>query len=229
MKEILLYQDIDLKIKKIENEIATSDAKKNATEMQNLLRALQEKLSNLEEQAAAINSKYKKVEAGMVEANKKLEQIKAKAAKVKSDEADALIDVVNQMKNIMQTYDKEASALGKNAENISKDLENVMTKAKTAKKNLLYYREQYDALRASKSGELNELKSKLAAQEKKVEPKLLAKYLAKSTGKNSKVIVPLENGRCGGCKMEVAASGLAKLEKDKVMECENCGRIIYLD
>lgn len=229
MKEILQYQDIDLKIKKIENDIANSEAKKNATDMQNMLRALQEKLQSLEEQAASVNEKYKKIEAGMLEANKKLEQIKAKAEKVNGSNAQTLVEVVNQMKGIMQTYDKEASALSRNAESLSKDLENVMKNAKTAKKNLLYYREQYEALRNSKAGELKELKAKLAAEEKKVDPKLLARYTAKATGKNTKVVVPLENGRCGGCKMEVAASGLAKLQKEKVMECENCGRIIYID
>ena len=228
MKELLQYQDIDLKIKKIEFEISSSEARKKASEMQNLMRSLQEKYSKLEQQASSINSKFSKLEAGMNEASKKVGQLGSKAQKTNSKAAADLVEIANQMKAILQTYEKEINASYKSADFVSKELETVMKNAKTARSNLLYYKEQYDKLRSSKEQELKELKAKLVEQEKKVDSKLLAKYIAKATGKNTKVVVPLENGRCGGCKMEVAASGLAKLEKEKSMECENCGRIIYL-
>ena len=228
MQTLLQYQDLDLKIKRIESEISSSEARKKATEMQNLLRTLQEKLQSLEQQAASINSKYAKLEAAMEEAVKKVEQLAAKTQKVKSAAAEELSEIAGQMKNALQSYERETNTVLKSAEAVSRDLDVVMKNAKTAKSNLMYYKDQYDKLRASKEGELKELKAKLAEQEKKVDPKLLSKYIAKATGKNTKVVVPLENGRCGGCKMEVAASGLAKLEKEKMMECENCGRIIYL-
>lgn len=229
MKDILIYQDLDLKIKKIENDILESDSRKNATEMQNHLRALQEKLAKLEQQAQNLNQKYEKVEAGMAEASKKFEQLTAKANIVVGADAEALAETAKTMQNILQTYDREASSLGRIAEEISRELESVMKNAKTAKKNLLFYREQYDKLRASKETELQELKKQLKAKEATVDKKLLSKYLSKQTGRNTRIFVPLENGRCGGCKMEIAQSGLAKIAKDKFMECENCGRIIYID
>ena len=228
MKELLQYQETDLKIKKIESEIASSDARKNATEMQNRLKMLQEKLQNLEQQAFAVNERYRKSNNALLEAVKKVDALKAKSDKVKPSAADEFAEIINQMKGMLGSLDKEISSINKTAENISKDIESVMKNAKTAKSNLLFYKEQYDKLRASKDGELKSLKDELKKQESKVDSKLLAKYQSKAQGKTSKVVVPLENGRCGGCKMEVASSGLSKLEKEKMMECENCGRIIYL-
>ena len=229
MKDILIYQDIDLKIKRIENEIASSEVRKNATEMQNHLRALQDKLAKIESQAEAINAKHEKISGLVVEAEKKIAQIDQKTENVKGQDAEALIEVVKTLQNSLQQLDKEASNISRSAEQITREIESVMKNAKTAKKNLLFYRDEYDKLRASKEAELQDLKAKLLAQEKFLDKKLLAKYQSKQTGRLTKVFVPLENGRCGGCKMEIAATGLAKLEQNGYMECENCGRIIYID
>ena len=133
------------------------------------------------------------------------------------------------IQNVFSIIDKEAVNLQKKAEEIIKELENVMKNAKTAKKNLIFYREQYDKLRESRQKELQELKSKLLEQEKLVDKKLLIKYHSKQTGRTTKIFVPLKNGRCGGCQMEIAATGLAKLDANKFLECENCGRIIYVE
>ena len=229
MKELLQYQDIDLKIKRIESEISTSESRKKATEMQNLLRSLQEKLQSLEQKAAEINAKYKKLDTTIADAGKKIEQLHAKSEKAKAGQTAEIEEVCNQIKNALGSLDKEILNLTKSADVVSKEIESVMKNAKTAKSNLIFYKGEYDKLRASKEGELKELKSKLAEQEKKVDAKLLAKYIAKATGKNTKIVVPLENGRCGGCKMEIASSAISKLQKDKIMECENCGRIIYIN
>ena len=65
-------------------------------------------------------------------------------------------------------------------------------------------------------------------QKAKVDPKLMAKYASKSEGKIFPIFVPETNGRCGRCRMEISASKLSDLKSKGTVECENCGRIIYL-
>ncbi|MBQ9790583.1 MAG: hypothetical protein IJW24_03210 [Clostridia bacterium] len=60
MKEMLEYQKLDSKIKKIENEIRNSEDRKNASKMQDYLRDSQAKLVKLEEQSEKLVKLQKK-------------------------------------------------------------------------------------------------------------------------------------------------------------------------
>ena len=53
-------------------------------------------------------------------------------------------------------------------------------------------------------------------------------YLQKREGKLFPVFVELTATKCGGCRMEISVSKQAKLKADGMIECENCGRIIYV-
>ena len=229
MKDILEYQEIDLAIKRIENEIHNSESRKKAAEMQNLLRTLQDQLIKLDDQAKSINEKFEKIDSNLRAGEAKFKQINDKANTAVGGKAEELVENAKSMQNILQVLEKEATGLYKLANDLAKELEIVMKNAKIAKKNLIYYREQYDNLRKSHENELKSLQVRLQNQEKKVDKKLLSKYQLKQTGRSTKVFVPLVAGRCGGCHMEIAASGMSKLENEKFLECENCGRIIYME
>ena len=60
MQEIIKYQQIDMQIKKLNNELASSKNKKGAGEMQQYLKDGQAKLLKLEEVAENLTKQYEK-------------------------------------------------------------------------------------------------------------------------------------------------------------------------
>ena len=77
--------------------------------------------------------------------------------------------------------------------------------------------------------EANALKEQMKAIAQEADPKLMERYLKVRANKRVPVFVPLvaPNG-CGGCGMEIASDALNKLQENKIQECPNCGRILYI-
>ena len=61
-----------------------------------------------------------------------------------------------------------------------------------------------------------------------VEPTLLHKYMAL---KKNKIVptAPIQDSRCGGCHMEMPSFTVSNAVKNGYCECENCGRIVYIE
>lgn len=103
-----------------------------------------------------------------------------------------------------------------------------LTKAAKAKK-------EYDVLRAACEQEIEEHKAELDAAKAKAEaaakavpPKLLSRY-TQIRKTHAMPLAKLENNQCSGCNMSlptVVAKRVAS--EDQIVECENCGRILYL-
>lgn len=65
----------------------------------------------------------------------------------------------------------------------------------------------------------------------KIEPTLLSLYERLMKIKNGVAVAPMnEGGRCGGCQMRLIASTVQKAQSGKELtQCEDCGRILYVD
>ena len=124
--------------------------------------------------------------------------------------------------------DKEIATIVSNANNVQNEYNAIMKNARSAKANMQKYKDNYNTAKAEADAKIADKKAELAKQGAKVDKALLAKYKQKSAEKK-RVFVPLVAGKCGGCRMEVSAGKLNVLKSSKFIECENCGRIIYLD
>jgi predicted nucleic acid-binding Zn-ribbon protein len=97
-------------------------------------------------------------------------------------------------------------------------------------------RKEYDELkavlaqeRAEKQQELDTLQKAAEEAAKSVEPAVLEKYKASKRSHSMPVAKVLGN-KCGGCNMELPAVLSRKLkEGTEIVECDNCGRILYLE
>ena len=63
--------------------------------------------------------------------------------------------------------------------------------------------------------------------ERQVDPTFLAKY-KRARVHHSIPVVPVVNEKCSGCNMSLPMAVIKKLtSQETVLECENCGRILY--
>ena len=109
----------------------------------------------------------------------------------------------------------------------SAEYKETYTKAGRAKK-------EYDAVRAACEAEAQEAKperEKAAAEAAKlralVDPALLKRYDAIHAN-HARPMATVENSQCSGCRMSLPTAIVKKVASGSgIVECENCGRILY--
>ena len=226
MQEMLKYQEIDSKIKKIESDILASESRKNAAKMQQYLKDSQAKIMRLEESSGKVVDTYKKATTLYNDFVDKLSELNKKIEGSSLENIEGLKELVSKYYDILSKLEREISNLSNQIISINKEFDLVMKNARTAKKNLDIYKNEYNQLKLSKQPEVDAFKKELDQLKTKISPDLMKKYLAKREGKFP-VFVPEKDGRCGGCRMEIPGSKLNELAVNGKVECENGGRVIY--
>jgi len=226
MKNMLKYQELDCEIVRLENELKQSIERKNAMKMQQLLKDCQAKLLELNEKSKALFDefeKYKQVFNQMVE---NLEVVNKNVANKDEKKIDGLIEAGDAISKNLMRLEKKISAIVNECNNVQTEYNNIMKSARQAKASGQKSKESFATLKAETDAKIEEIKKELEILEKKVDKQLLAKYKHKRVEK-ANVFVPDLKGTCGGCRMEISAAKKSKLKADGMIECENCGRIIY--
>lgn len=227
MQELLKFQNIDAELRKVSAGLFSSQNRKKANEMQQYLKDIQNKLFSLDENAGLVASQVEKVKQEYNDIVLKIENV-LKANAASSEELERSENEVVRLSERLSKIEKDLNNLQTKLVLINKDFEALMKNAKTARGNLNYYKQEYNKQKAQFEPQIEKLKAELEEQKKKVKPELLQKYYAKAEGKIFPIFVPLKDNRCGGCRMEVPAGKIKDLQTKKIIECENCGRIIYL-
>lgn len=229
MQEIIMYQEIDAKLRKLENELRSSSNRKNAGDMQQYLKDSQAQLVKLENAAKTISEQYNQATALYNEFLNKLETLSKEVEKTDAKNIDAVKQTLEKLTKTSIQLDSHIEALQQKIVAINKNVESLMNNAKKARHNLEIYKMNYNKEKEKVEPELNKLKTELESLKKKVKPELLAKYNAKSEGKVFPVFVSAMDNKCGGCRMVIPAAKMSALKDRGFIECENCGRIIYIE
>jgi predicted nucleic acid-binding Zn-ribbon protein len=118
---------------------------------------------------------------------------------------------------MMEAYDR---GLAKVAEG-QKELLQVQEKAKQKKADL-------EKRTAHVSSELTAAREKQAEAEKAVPEDAVERYRRILKSKKDIAIVPIHGGACGGCHMKLTSQTvLTARGAEKLIACENCGRLVY--
>lgn len=228
LNNILEYQKIDGEMVGLENELAKSTDREKATEIQQTLKNQHSRLLALESEAKNINATY-------LSASKKYEEFKAKLAELEKqiDSADGNAELFEKAHKdftaIANALEKEIAGIYAEVQQVSKEYEEIIRKSKTEREKFDKYKSAYSKLKAECEPKINELSGKLAKLSKEIDPALMAIYKQKRESHLFPIFVELVASKCGGCRMEISASKLTEMSKNKfgVVECENCGRLNY--
>ena len=221
MKLLLEYQEIDANLRKAKAKLINSESRKKAGTMQEYLKDSQNKLLELDKSAESSIKHFDQLKKQCEDCLKKIEKATS-TNEIEGAEASKLVEELAKIeRELINTQNRLIS--------INKDFENLMKNAKTAKSNLMFYKQEYEKIKEQETPSIKKLEEELNVAKAKVKPELLAKYNIKAEGKVFPIFVPLTNGRCGGCRMEIPAGKLKDVQSKKFIECENCGRYIYYE
>ncbi len=228
LKEILLYQQKDAALVKLNKELENSNEKKEVNTLVEQVKQAQNKLVSLEADAGNLIAEFEKLKAAYAKKTEKLnslkkedfsqksvEQLREKEAQIKS-EIGSLLSLGKDIKNLSIKINQMVANFDK-TKNQGVDCKN---KYKSSLNKFNALEEKDNAERAKILAEMEELK-------KQVNPKIMTRYQELREDHKFPILVPLTNNCCAICSTPLANARLDILNKDGIVECENCHRIIY--
>lgn len=229
IEQLLKYQDVDAGLRKIEMELSGSEARKKAVTAKKFLESVDETVTKLDVKAAELAHIYEKMqEESKILSEQREEFVGAlehaedeNALNYLSKKADELYAKV---KNLSQEANKVAEAM----QAVYKEYAAIRGNIKTAQAQYTENGKIYNELKASKQDERNKIEGELKELEKQVDAKLMERYKAKRAAKIFPIIYEVRGNVCGACNMELPTSMLAGLKNGEIIECDQCGRLLYL-
>ena len=227
LDKLLEYQAEDSKLRKIEDEVKASEEYKKYAQASRFMRGAQEKLDTLERRTGELT-------ALVEELNRRSEEITGEIA-----DYNDLDDMIEGGADLSY-YERSVRALGDRLRILKAELNKLTGDIKAAgeeyksfrqqtiamQKQGKEYKEKYDALRATRAGEVGAIKKKLEVIAKEIPADILERYAAKSKEKIFPIFVPLTGGGCV-CGMSFSLAQQSTISGGKLIECEHCRRLVY--
>ena len=227
LEKLLEYQATDNELRKIEDEIRSSEEYKKYAQANRFMRGAQEKLDMLDRRAGELkalvedlNRRDEEITNEIAEYNDLEDMISGggdigyyeKTVRALSDRLRALKAELNKLTN-------EIKAAGEEYKNFRQQTIAMQKQGKE-------YKEKYEGIRAVHAQEVNKIKKNLESIAKDVPAEILEKYASKSKEKIFPIFVPLTNGGCV-CGMNFSLAQQSTLSGGKLIECEHCHRFVY--
>jgi len=225
------YQILDLEMDKCEEM-------RKKIPLRNRLLGLKKHLIDQQDQLVKCNDEAEKKSNALNRINHEYENIanafKSDFQKIDSNQVKSLKQLDEMHKSALELKDKlarkeeELNDLLKDVQSLSDKLNEIRVQIIRAKKEYSSIKAQYDQEVKKIRKEYMALKAKRDELKDKIDVSLLERYNNLKNSRNT-AVVTIENNCCGGCNMALAALVLEKLKQENsIIECENCGRILYV-
>jgi predicted nucleic acid-binding Zn-ribbon protein len=224
------YQELDLQMDQYSLEQKNSDLRKKLLKLRDYLVKQDEYLGKLDNEAVRKNSFYNKIQN---ECDSISNTIKTEMEKLKAGEITEVSDLEDMSRASMALRDRlnkkeeELKRLLKEIEAFQKKLNDIRLKVTKAKKEYAEVKKAYDQEMLKLKQDRDKVKEQRDSLGGGIDKTLLAKYKNIKASK-SPVISLMDNNQCGGCFMSLASLVVQNVKDGKrIVECENCGRILY--
>ena len=233
LEYLLMYQKADLKKQQLENAVKTTESRQKLNKITKLLREQQATIQKLTEDADAQQNALSKLLAQQEGLSHELELNHSEMETLEGDE-EVTAEELTEFRMDVERLNRELSRLEKDVKGLLDQLEKTSADFQKARSLGGRAKKEYDRLKAVCEVERTEgaadilvATKEMETVERQVDPTFLAKY-KKARVHHSMPVVPVVNEKCSGCNMSIPMAVIKKLaSQETVMECENCGRILY--
>ncbi len=228
LNKILEYQSLDAKLFAIEKKLRDNQDKKVASQMSASAKDAQMRSVALEKQAGDLAREIETIKGQVESQNAKLDQMKAKNVDtLTKEEIDNYAVIKDKLASNLNILDKNLTKLAERVNAVLADFNKTIKVYNMAKEKFTQSKAAYDNAAKAVEPEKVELEKKLATLSKSVDSAIMQKYAKRRSDNIFPVLVPLDGRSCGGCRMELPAAEISKLEREGLLTCEHCHRLIY--
>lgn len=229
IEQLLAYQTQDAKLREIEKTLAGSEEKKKAVSAKKYLEGVEDSVNKLDVRAAELTATYEK-------ANEEQLKLKEQEAAI-TDALDTVADekeaayLIKKAEELIAKIKTLSAKANKILEEIQSVIKEYSTIKKTTQAAQVQYKEnaaKYNELKESVKAEKEAVEKQLEVLKKDVDKDLMDRYLKKRANKIYPVLFEVKDNVCGSCRMELPMSEINKLKNGEVIDCGQCGRMLYL-
>ncbi len=224
------FMQVDMEADKFENRMRQSPNRQKLIKQRDFLKDQQANMKKLEAELAVMQDRLAAVQDEAERLEKVLEglsqEIEANPPAT-IEEADRQAESVTKLLDSLTRYEQELQKMRKDADAKDRQQKEIRVRAAKTKQDFDQLKVQYDEEFKADTEALQKMRARTEAESKKLPKELLEKY----NDIKQHVTPPmakLVNGQCSGCFMSLAGATLLDIRSgDKLVVCDNCGRILY--
>ncbi len=228
IKDLLNYQQADAKLRKIEVELSSSTARKKAASARVYIEGVNENVNKLDDKAGHLAQESQNIADQCKNLSEQLSELEKAIAG--ADDVNQINFYIKKAEDLIAQIKSLSASLNKNgdeSQKVVKEYSTIKAQTKNAQAQYAESKEEYDKLKASFKQEMDDINKELESLKKSVDATLMEKYQKKRANKIFPIVYPVTSGVCGYCRMELSMLELNKLKNGEIIECDQCGRILY--
>ena len=225
------YQQADKKVADYETEIRQFPLRVQLLKLRNIVADQQTVVRGMENDANKALERLEELSTQRDRAAETFEQISKDLEANAYETAAQVRKAIQQMtdaETALKNAEKELAKMVSHSQMMENRYKEVRFKAGKARDEYTRLKATYDKEFEKQTAQLEELKKQRAEVGEQVDPKYMERYKA-VRGQCFPAMARLNNDQCSGCNMSLPSAVAKQLQgSDEIIECENCGRILYM-
>ena len=231
LDDLWQFMQVDMEADRFESKMRQSENRQKLLKQRNFLMDQQANMKKIEADIAAMQDR---LEAVNDEAQRLEKQLGALTAEIEAnppanvEEAEKSIQAMQKLSDTLSHYEQELVKIRKDSETRDRQQREIRVRAARTKLEYDQLKQVYDKEYKVDLAQLQKLRAGIEKAAVTVDPQMLERYRSikqHCTPPMAKLVA----GQCAGCFMALPSATLLKLkEGDGIVECDNCGRIIYM-
>ena len=232
---LLAYQEADLEKQQIETDLRTTANRVKMNKLAKFVKQQQATLNKLTEDIEGYSAELSHLNAQYTALLDRLDLESSEFETLKGDE-ECTSEEMTEFRHDIEKLQREANNLEKEIKQLFRSLEEAVSEYQKTRQQGAKAKKEYDQLKIVCQKEKDEAAidmlaadRKLEELEKRVNPTLMNRYKRVRLHHNMP-LVEVRDGKCSGCNMSLPSLAIRRLVgEDMILECENCGRLLYAD
>jgi len=232
VENLIKYQEIDSKLKAIEDEINGTELARNYGKCRKYMANVQNVIDDFESKSSNLLNQYNYLISEIKKINGKVVEYKNEIATCDDDETPAILDEFKELMEELNAKGDEVKKVTASMDELSKNLNKFVSQYKQVKAQYAELKPQYDELKGKRMAEMDAIKAELEKIEKETGGRTLERYKEKRKDKIFPVCyeVNLDDKEkiCPRCKIGFSLAFINDLKNGHLKDCESCRCILYI-
>jgi predicted nucleic acid-binding Zn-ribbon protein len=228
LEQLLILQDRQQKIRHIQAEIRTVPLERAHLESQ--LAATAASVETLKQKARQVEVDRKNLELDVGTRAESIARLKTQQYQTrKNDEFRAIGHEIERYENEIRKLEDQELELMIEADKLKAEVEVADKSARATKESIARQLADLESKSKALGSQQQELESERQALAAQIDDDVLDQFERLFNSKGDAAVVAVEHGVCTGCHMKITTATAASVKAGKeIVNCENCGRILYL-
>lgn len=228
LEQLLILQDRQQKIRHIQAEIKTLPFERDHLESQ--LAASAAGVEALKQKARQVEVQRKNLELDVGTRSESIARLKTQQYQTrKNEEFRAIGHEIERYENEIRKLEDQELELMIETDKLKSEIEAADKNARAAKDTISRQLADLETKSKALGSQQEQLETERAALATQIDDDVLDQFERLFNSKGDAAIVAVEHGVCTGCHMKVTTATAARVKAGKeIVNCEQCGRILYL-